>query len=205
MANSIGAIQVDLVADQTRLNAGIASAVGTAQAGGEKISNAFSAAAIKAATLQLSVDTLKQKLESLTSVGVRTAAQQQKMESTAARLAIANARLALSLEQIGHAGERAVTGVQATSGAIRVLEGSGGLRAVENFLSKTLGLGPAFQALFPIVGAIAFAEILGRIGEKIYTLWKDTEEATTNIAVVFALLTMRYKRQMTNCGLPMKS
>lgn len=176
-SNSIGSVSVEIVGDQSKLKATINEAVGTAQAGGEKIASAMSAAAIKTATLQLSVDTLKQKYEGLLQTGVRTASEQQQLENLAQRLAIANDRLALSMEHVATSGGHAVSAVQATSGALRTFEGAGAMRAVETFLAKTLNLGPAMQAIFPVVGAIAFAEVLGHVGEKLYEVFHKGADA----------------------------
>ena len=59
-------------------------------------------------------------------------------------------------EGLAAAHAHAVSEIQATSGALRVFEGSGGIRAAERFIATTLGIGTAMQAIFPIVGAIAF-------------------------------------------------
>jgi hypothetical protein len=64
-----------------------------------------------------------------------------------------------------------VAPVTAASGAIRVLEGNQSVRVVENLLAKTLGLGPAFQAAFPIFGAIAMTEMIGQMVEKVGSLY----------------------------------
>jgi hypothetical protein len=66
-----------------------------------------------------------------------------------------------------------VAPVTAASGAIRVLEGNQSIRVIENLLAKTLGLGPAFQAAFPIFGAIAMTEMLGQMVEKVGKLYNQ--------------------------------
>jgi hypothetical protein len=58
--------------------------------------------------------------------------------------------------------------VAAASGAIRVLEGSMPIRAVERFATTTLGLGPILQAAFPVFGAIAFGEMVGHVGKELF-------------------------------------
>src|SRR6185437_15732228 len=65
-------------------------------------------------------------------------------------------------------GTHGVSGVQATSGALRVLEGNmnNNLRAAERFIANFLGLGPALQKIFPLVGGIAMLGILDHLGEK---------------------------------------
>ena len=193
-ADAIGSVSVKIVGDASSLQSSFTAATQSATRAGETIGNAFNAAAIRQATLQLSVDTLRQKYDALAAQGVRTAAGQQQMENTAARLAIANAKLSSALAplppQLDHVADSTdkvthsmVTGQQATSGFIRTIEGSGGLRAVENFLAKTLGLGPAMQAIFPLVGALAFAEILGHIASKLSGIGdaaRDAKEKNAN-------------------------
>lgn len=50
----------------------------------------------------------------------------------------------------------------AASGAVRLLEGNMNnlIRPAERFLATTLGMGPALQAAFPVVGAIAMGSVL---------------------------------------------
>ena len=84
-----------------------------------------------------------------------------------------------------HQSHEAISGVQATSAAIRGLEGSGGIRAVENFISKTLGLGPAMQAIFPLVGGAMFAKMLFDIGEKVYEVGHQAAQAATLTRAAF--------------------
>jgi hypothetical protein len=104
------------------------------------------------------------------------------------KAALAARGLAEAEEELGVASEHVVTGQQAASGAIRSLEGNAGLRAVENFISKTLGLGPALQAVFPIVGAIAFGQVLLDLGEKIYNLEQKAAHAAESIRDAFEAL-----------------
>jgi len=69
----------------------------------------------------------------------------------------------------GTASAHSVSGVQATSGALRVLEGNmtNNLRAAERFLANTLKLGPALQVAFPVVGAIAALGVVGELVKKV--------------------------------------
>ena len=85
------------------------------------------------------------------------------------------------------AGKHVVSGMQASSAAIRVMEGgmTNNLRAVERFVSGTLGLGPALQAIFPVVGALAFGGLIVSIGEKVYTFFKNAQEGATRVANAF--------------------
>lgn len=86
---------------------------------------------------------------------------------------------ASGLRGLGDAGHDSVTGVQAVSGALRVLEGgiTNNLRAAERFTANVLGLGPLLQKAFPVVGAIAFAGILVKMGEEAYAFYKTVSEA----------------------------
>jgi lambda family phage tail tape measure protein len=88
------------------------------------------------------------------------------------------------------AGQHAVTGVQATSGALRVLEGNmtNNLRAAERFIANTLGMGNALKAAFPVVGAIAMGGILFELKDKAeaaYETFKKMQEAPQRIAESF--------------------
>src|SRR5262249_22299088 len=80
------------------------------------------------------------------------------------------------IRQFGHEG---VTGVQATSGALRVLEGNmtNNLRAAERFVANILGLGPILQAAFPVVGAVAMLGVLGELEDKAYKFWVGLRDA----------------------------
>ena len=177
MADVIGAVQVNITGDQTQLNASINSAVNTAQQGGTKIGAALTGAVGPANNLTAATNILG-------NAATNTAAQIQAQANTvllatqaAQGLGVAQGQAAAAAATHTAALGHQVSQVQATSGAIRVLEGSGGLRAVENFLAKTLGLGPVFQSIFPIVGAIAFAEILGKIGGELYKFYQDAQNA----------------------------
>jgi hypothetical protein len=119
-------------------------------------------------------------------------------------LAMKNAReaamaLAAAQAEVAATSHLEVSGVQATSGVIRSLEGNAGLRAVENFLSKTLGLGPAMQAIFPVVGALAFGTILLDVGEKIEEVRERALGAGKAIEEAFG--TMHDKALLTNDAL----
>jgi len=68
-----------------------------------------------------------------------------------------------------------ISEVSAASAAVRTLEGgiNGSVRAAERFLTASLGLGPVLQAAFPVFGALALVEILGRMAEKVAKLSQD--------------------------------
>jgi hypothetical protein len=82
-------------------------------------------------------------------------------------------------------GDHAVSGVQATSGALRVLEGglNNNLRAAERFTANVLRLGPILQGAFPLIGGLAFAGLLLKLADevkKFYTTTRDASEKTAN-------------------------
>jgi len=120
--------------------------------------------------------------------------QEAYREATAATTEDAAAHLqdAAAIEVENVAQRSSISERAAASASIRILEGNlqGSTRAAGAFLATTLGLGPALQAAFPIIGAIALIEVLGRIPEAFYKMqdalagWdKDSEKAfTRNIA-----------------------
>jgi hypothetical protein len=104
-----------------------------------------------------------------------------------------------------------VSGVQATSGALRVLEGNmtNNLRASERFVANVLHLGPVLQAAFPIVGAVAFGGILLNLGEKVVDFFKQVADAPNRIRDAFRGITEPLEKendelQVTNDKLAME-
>jgi hypothetical protein len=156
----------------------------------ERLATAQSSSAsqrIAAATLE-NAAAQKALRETQDAVAASSLGEQEKIQAlapTLERARLATIELAEANKQLAVATDESVSGVQATSGAIRTLEGNGGIRAVENFLSKTLGLGPAMQAIFPVVGAIAFGKILFDIGEKVYDVEQKAVHAGEAIKDAF--------------------
>src|SRR5580658_620098 len=99
----------------------------------------------------------------------------------------AKAKIRSLTEDVDQASHRLVTGNQAASGFIRVAENgmANNLRAVENFMTRTLGLGPVMQAIFPVVGAIAFAGLVVSLGEKVYDFFKKASEGAQRVNNAF--------------------
>lgn len=96
------------------------------------------------------------------------------------------------------AGHKGVSEIQATSGALRVLEGglNNNLRAAERFIAGINGVGPLLQKAFPIVGGIAFAGLLLKLGEevkKFYDQFRDAPEKVTS-----AFRTLNASARQTN-------
>lgn len=89
--------------------------------------------------------------------------------------------------------DHGVSSMQATSAALRTLEGgfSNNLRAAERFLTIVPGLADALKTAFPLVGAIAFGGALVALYEhatKLYDAFKRIQEAPQRIAEEFGAL-----------------
>ncbi len=107
----------------------------------------------------------------------------------------AKAKLRSLGNEVTSAQHKLVSGNQAASGVIRVFEGgmTNNLRAVENFLTRTLGLGPIMQAIFPIAGAIAFGGLIIALGTKVYDFFKKGEEGAVRVTNAFRSLNQSVK------------
>src|ERR1700733_1380733 len=94
-----------------------------------------------------------------------------------------------SVQQMGHS---TVSSMQASSAAIRVLEGgmTGNIRAAERFISLIPGVGKALQAAFPMVGAIALAGVFVKIGEEAAKAIQKVEKAEQEITNSFRSLNL---------------
>ena len=75
-----------------------------------------------------------------------------------------------STTRLGAAHGAAVSQIQAVGGALRTMEGAMPIRAAERFLTLIPGIGSALQVAFPIFGAIAFSEVLVRMGGEVVHL-----------------------------------
>jgi hypothetical protein len=105
------------------------------------------------------------------------------------------------IRDFGKEAHGSVSGVQAVSASLRVLEGNmtNNLRAAERFVANVLHLGPVLQAAFPVVGAIAFAGVLGELVNKANEFFKQMQEGPRNIANAFREINEPLK--LTNDGL----
>ena len=76
---------------------------------------------------------------------------------------------------------------QAAAGTLRVMTGglNNNMRAVENFMTRILGIGPALQAAFAVTGAVAFGEFLVSLGIKVYDFFKKSTEAADRFQNAF--------------------
>ena len=98
-------------------------------------------------------------------------------------------QLGKTIEEVGHG---TVSSMQASSAAIRVLEGgmTGNIRAAERFISLLPGVGKALQAAFPVVGGIALAGVFVKIGEEAAKAIQKIEQAEQAITNSFRTLNL---------------
>ena len=159
-SENIGGVSISITGDTSQLNAAFSSAQASAAAAGGKVASAFNAGAA-------SVDEL---------AGATVAA------------AAAEAGFARATEESTAALGHQVSQIQATSGALRTLEGTGGIRAAERFLTLIPGLGAALQYAFPVIGAIALAESITRVigkSEELKAAEKELADATNKADEAF--------------------
>lgn len=118
------------------------------------------------------------------------------LAATQERAAFTARQLAAAQESVAVATSHVVPQMAASSGAIRVFEGTLPIRAVERFLGTTLGLGPIIANMFPLVGAIALTEMLFKVGAEIY----KAEERARNLkqAIDEAFTDLNRKMQESN-------
>jgi hypothetical protein len=81
------------------------------------------------------------------------------------------------------AGHATVSSMQASSAAIRLMEGGmqNNVRAVERLISTIPGVGKALQAAFPLVGGLALAGLLARMGGELEKFIKTALQAPDQI------------------------
>src|SRR5579864_2341827 len=77
----------------------------------------------------------------------------------------ANAKLGEFGRRGSEFGKPLITEARATSAAMKTLEGNffNNKRAADKFLESVLGLGPAMQLAFPLIGAVAFGGMVGEV------------------------------------------
>jgi len=123
--------------------------------------------------------------------------------SAAEATSVAEKGLAASAEMVAVSHRHAVSEVQAAGAAFRTLEGGIPIRAIERFSVNVLGMGPILQAAFPVIGGLIFAEMLGKMSEKLYTLVHNAHTAGTDIAAAFD--SMHLKATVVNDDLRIQS
>ncbi len=97
--------------------------------------------------------------------------------------------------KIGQFGQSSKQSMVASSAALRELEGNfaNNNRAIARFLATSLGLGPALQAVFPLVGGLAFGTMLVELGGKVVDFFKSISQAPEKIKGAFRELTAPIK------------
>src|SRR5581483_2351457 len=78
-------------------------------------------------------------------------------------------------------GEQAVPQFAAASAAVRAFEGTLSVRATERFLTGVLGLGPALMTAFPVIGALAFIDVLGQGAKRIGEFTEDISNISAEL------------------------
>ena len=80
-----------------------------------------------------------------------------------------------------------VSGMQASSAAIRVMEGgmTNNLRAVERFVAGTLKLGPVLQTAFPLIGGLAFIGLMTKMATEAFNFFAKMSEGPARVAKAF--------------------
>lgn len=165
--------------DLSGLQSGMAQAAQTVQSGAQTIAQAMTAAQVATQNLaqaqqqlgpaaalgntqaQAVIQQYQQALQQAqAAVQQFTTAQQQQTQAATANAA-ANTAAAAATNQVG------ISARQAAGSGIGILEGRmmSGNRAAAALLTTTLGLGPVIQAAFPVIGALALAEVLYDIGK----------------------------------------
>ena len=181
---SIGGVSVSITGDASGLGPAFTAAQSQAQQAGTAVANSFNVAAVAADRTTAAVQSLAQVIrdESIAS----TLAAQRNLESALAFRAAEDGanRAAQGVRGAGQAAHGAVPEMAAASGAIRTAFGEQSIRAVERFATSVLGLGPLFQAAFPLIGALALVEmvthLVGRFGE-LTEAEKKAEEETKRV------------------------
>lgn len=182
MPDDDGQIRIGLGVDVS----GLAGAQSVAQESADEIASAYQRVAAAALELQ-NVQSRHTGILKEYRKGVFDAATAEKLlaqnmaESAAATNLLANAKRGLAaatseegvfaLNEVAaedaatEATIRGISARQSAAASIGILEGRtmSGNRAAATFLATTLGLGPALQAAFPVIGALALLDVLGQI------------------------------------------
>lgn len=112
--------------------------------------------------------------------------------SYSAALEKANSKLKIFGQQAASAGHATVSSMQASSGALRLVQGNieNNVRAVERLLTTIPGVGAALQALFPLVGGLAFAGMLAKMGTEFYDFIQKAQQVPKAIQQGFESLNL---------------
>jgi hypothetical protein len=148
--------------------------------------SAVSAESLKIAEATKAVTTAQREMSAAMSLArnssVDEAASMALLAAAQANVRTKTLELKEAQEAVAVVSHKSVTDVQATSAAIRSFEGNPGIRAMENFVAKTLGLGSIMKNLFPIIGGLAFLDILFGMGTKLDELYEKGKNSADEFA-----------------------
>ncbi len=180
MPVDIGTARVVISGDYSRLASDFAAAQGVAATGARNISTAVGGAYQQSSLLVdqfgRAITSTITPVKNATTATLDYSAAGKELAETLIKIAGAEVAEAEATEAVATAHQHAVSEIQATSGALRVIEGNGGIRAAERFLATTLRLGPILTAAFPVVGAIALGAAIEHLIGRTEELKKAQEE-----------------------------
>jgi hypothetical protein len=145
------------------------AAAATINAGQAEMATGAASLAVRLSAEGLSASDVASALRNLGYTATEAAAATQGLSAAEAEAATGADREAVSHTENAAAIGREVSARQAATASIGAVEGRtlGANRAAATFLSTTLGLGPALQAAFPVIGAIALIDVLAQIPKAI--------------------------------------
>jgi hypothetical protein len=118
-----------------------------------------------------------------------------KIDSSGVRASASVDKLSAGMGRLSGAAKTTTSDVYAVSGALSVMEGRMNARAVEQFTVRVLGLGSAFQTLFPLMGAIATFEVFTQMGEHAYKAFVAITEGTAKAKAGFGEIVSQIRLQ----------
>lgn len=165
-------IEVGVRADVSQLKASMADAASTVRSGSAAMKDGFDTAKAAVQGYEEALGALGAAAES----GNAQAAAIIDEEGAAAQRAVASLKaLAAAERESAAASTSAISARQAATSAIGEIEGRtmSANRAAGAFLSTTLGLGPALQAAFPVIGALALLEVLSKVAGSVHKIYDE--------------------------------
>ena len=167
MAENIGSVSVLIGGDYSPLVTAFGQAQTAAASAGQGVAAAFnSGSASIAGQAEARVQALRVSILGESAAAAEAVATNEALAEAQAQVGATAETAAAGIESQAAAAAHGVSQIQATSGALRVLEGSGGMRAAERFLTMIPGVGAALQLAFPLIGLVAVIEMIGRLAGK---------------------------------------
>jgi hypothetical protein len=205
----IGDVKARLTLDTAAFDGPMKQSAATATASGRAIEQAAkNAATAQSFAAKFAGDTINQqtlriiearKNESVASADMRKAQALNKAgylgeegganlaAAALQRLAAAKTATAAAAGVVNHA---TISQMQATSAAVRSMEGNPGIRATERFLTTIPGVGKALQIAFPLIGGMAFGAMIVEMGSKVAEFIKGVQKMPEAIEQGFASLNL---------------